>query len=297
MATLRRFLTGQYDWSGISARLLQSKAWYLGSLIGVGILTFLLILFYHLWYVKIAAGDLVRTSLGLEHMFPIIIYYTLVVILVPVLLLASRIHRVWLLTMNSPGQSKIPFSIYAAQAWIYLYESIGQPLMRKCPHKGRWLGHWLLAFGTVLMLAVKLFGLRWFQTDAIYPIYNPQRWLGYIGAICILYGIGDILGGRLSGQQEIYKETTFNDLVFPVLIVLVALSGLAAHAFRYSSVEMGCHYTYALHVIFATPLLLVEMSFGKWSHMVYRPLTLYFLAVKERAAHQAPAPEGVPNVI
>lgn len=297
MATLRRFLTGQYDWSGISARLLQSKAWYLGSLIGVGILTFLLILFYHLWYVKIAAGDLVRTSLGLEHMFPIITYYTLIVVLVPLALLASRIHRVWLLSMKAPGQSKIPFSIYAAQAWIYLYESVGQPLMRKCPHKGRWLGHWLLAMGTILMLAIKVFGLRWFQTDAIYPIYNPQRWLGYIGAICILYGIGDILGGRLSGQQEIYKETTFNDLVFPVLIVLVALSGLAAHAFRYSDIGMGCHYAYALHVILATPLLLVEMSFGKWSHMVFRPLALYFLAVKERAAQQAPAPEAVPNVI
>jgi hypothetical protein len=39
------------------------------------------------------------------------------------------------------------------------------------------------------------------------------------------------------------------------------------------------------------------MSFGKWSHMVYRPLALYFLAVKEKAAQQAPAAEVVPHAL
>ncbi len=155
--------------------------------------------------------------------------------------------------------------------------------MRKCPEKGRWLGHWMLALGTVMMLTIKTFGLRWFQTDNIYPIYNPQRWLGYLAAGFILYGIGDILVGRWRAQKEIYKETKFNDLVFPVLIVLTVLSGLAAHILRYAGFGLGCHYAYAMHVIIATPMLLIEMSFGKWSHMVYRPLALYFLAVRERA--------------
>jgi hypothetical protein len=35
------------------------------------------------------------------------------------------------------------------------------------------------------------------------------------------------------------------------------------------------------------------MAFGKWAHMIYRPLALYFHAVKQRAAQQAPAEEGV----
>jgi len=297
MATLRRYLTAQYDWSGISARLLQSKAWYLGALIGTAVFTFMLIVGYHLWYVKMAAGDFARTALGLDHMFPIIIYYTLVVTLVPLALLASRVHRVWALAMKAGGQPKIPFSIYVREAGFYLYESASQRFMRKCPKKGRFLGHYLLASGTVLMLIIKVCGLRWFQTDALYPIYNPQRWLGYIGAICILYGIADILGGRWRAEEEIYKETTFNDLVFPVLMALVVLTGLTAHVLRYSGIELGCHYAYALHIMAATPLLLVEMSFGKWSHMVYRPLALYFLDVRQRAARQAPAGEAIPNAI
>jgi hypothetical protein len=33
----------------------------------------------------------------------------------------------------------------------------------------------------------------------------------------------------------------------------------------------------------AVPMLLVEIPFGGSSHMIYRPLALYFAAVKERA--------------
>lgn len=296
MLTLRRFMSAQYDWSGIAAKLLQSKAWYVSSLISVAVFTFLLIVGYHLWYVAMPAGDFTRTAMGLEHMFPIITYYTLVVILLPLALLLSRVHRIWRLTMNGDGQ-KVPFAAYLEEAWIYVFQSVTHSLMRKCPQKGRWLGHWLLAFGTVVMLLIKTFALRWFQTDNIYHFYNPQRWIGYLAAGCILYGIGDILVGRWRAQKEIYKETKFHELVFPVLIVMTVFSGLTAHILRYCGFGLGCHYAYALHVIIATPMLLVEMSFGKWAHMIYRPLALYFLAVKERAARQAPAAEAVPNVI
>ena len=294
MMTLRRFLTAQYDWSGISARLLRSKTWYLSSLIGVALFTLLLIVGYHLWYVAMPVGQFATTPFGLDHMFPLITYYTLVVILLPLALLLSRVVRVWRCTMA--GQN-IPLSAYLSQAWTYVYQSVSHPLLRKCSEKGRWRGHWLLAFGTVLMLGIKTFGLRWFQTDNIYPFYNPQRWVGYLAAACILYGIGTILVERWRKQKEIYKETTFNDLVFPVLIVLVVLSGLTAHILRYLGLGLSCHYTYALHVVIATPLLLIEMSFGKWSHMIYRPLALYFLAVRERAQQQLAAPEGVPHAI
>lgn len=288
MITLRRFLTAQYEWTGIGSRLLQSRAWYLGSLLLVAVLTFLLIVGYHLLSVGMAAKDFSSTAFGLEHMFPIITYYTLAVVLLPLLLLLSRIFHIWQMTMGGEG---IGFSHYLHQAWVYIYELVAQSLMRKCPEHRRWFGHEVLAAGTVLMLTIKVFGLRWFQTDKIYPIYNPQRWVGYLAAACILYGIGDIAVGRWKAKKEIYKETHFHDLVFPVLIVLTVLSGLAAHCLRYLGFGLACHYAYALHVVVATSMLVIEMSFGKWSHMVYRPLALYFLAVKERASQQMAAAE------
>lgn len=297
MITLRRFLTAQYEWTGIGSRLLQSKAWYLGSLISAAVFTLLLIIGYHLWYVRMAVRDFATTPFGLEHMFPLMTYYTLTVILLPLLLLLSRVVHIWRLTMAGEGRARIPVFTYVAEAWVYAYEAMAQPLMRKCPEHGRWIGHQVLAIGTVMMLAIKVFGLRWFQTDNIYPVYNPQRWVGYLASAFILYGIGDILVGRLRAQKEIYKETSFRDLAFPVLLVSTVLSGLAAHIFRYAGFALTSHYAYALHVIIATPMLLVEMSFGKWSHMVYRPLALYFLAVRERVGRQVPAAEVIPHAL
>jgi len=297
MLTLRRFLSAQYDWTRIASKLLQSKAWYLGSLISVALIVLFLIVAYHLWYVGMAAKDFATTPFGLDHMFPLMTYYTLTVILLPLLLLFSRVFRIWRLTMGGERQARPPLSIYLLETWVYVYQSVTDSLMRKCPEKGRWLGHWMLAMGVVMMLTIKVFALRWFQTDNLYPVYHPQRWLGYLATGLILYGLGDIFVGRWRAQKEIYKETSFQDLVFPILLVLTVLSGLAAHMFRYAGFALTCHYIYALHIIIATPMLLVEMSFGKWSHMVYRPLALYFLAVRERAARQVPVGEAVPHVI
>jgi len=295
MATLRRFLSGQYERTGLAAKLLTSRAWYFGSLGFVAVLVVLLILGYHLWYVGLPLSGL-TTAMGLEHMFPIMTYYTLTVMLFPLLLLLSRVHRVWRLTM-SEQQPPIPFSVYILEVWMYVYQSVTHSLMRKCPEKGRWLGHWILALGTVMMLTIKVFALRWFQTDNIYPLYNPQRWLGYLAAGFIFYGVGDVLIGRIQAKKEIYKETRPEDLVFPILLVLTACSGLAAHILRYSGLGYAALLTYALHVIVATPMLVVEMPFGKAAHMIYRPLALYFQAVKERAAQLAPAQEAIGHVV
>ena len=295
MATLRRFLSGQYERTGMASKLLTSRAWYFGSLAFAAVLVVLLILCYHLWYVGLPFSGL-ATPLGMEHMFPIMTYYTLTVMLFPLLLLLSRVHRVWRLTMGGQ-QPPIPFSVYVVEAWTYVYQSVTHSLMRKCPERGRWLGHWILALGTVMMLTIKVFALRWFQTDNIYPLYHPQRWLGYLAAGFIFYGIGDILIGRVRAKKEIYKETRLEDMVFPILLLLTAFSGLAAHIFRYTGLAFATHCTYALHVIVATPMLVVEMPFGKAAHMMYRPLALYFQAVKERAAQLAPAGEVIGHVV
>jgi len=297
MLTLRRFLSAQYDWTGIASNLLQSKAWYLGSLLSVAFIVLFLIVGYHLWYVGMAAKDFATTPFGLDHMFPLMTYYTLTVILAPLLLLFSRVFRIWRLTMGGERQARVPLSLYVLEAWVYVYQSVTDSLMRKCPQKGRWLGHWMMASGVVMMLTIKVFALRWFQTDNLYPLYHPQRWLGYLATGLILYGLADIFAGRLRAQKEIYKESSFQDLIFPILLVLTVFSGIAAHTFRYDGFALTCHFMYALHIIIATPMLLVEMSFGKWSHMVYRPLALYFLAVKEKAAQQAPAAEVVPHAL
>jgi heterodisulfide reductase subunit C/quinone-modifying oxidoreductase subunit QmoC len=67
------------------------------------------------------------------------------------------------------------------------------------------------------------------------------------------------------------------------LLLLTALSGIAVHIFRYLDFPLTTHFTYAVHLAIAVPMLIVELPFGKLSHVMYRPLAIYFEAVRERA--------------
>jgi len=283
MMTTRRFLTAQYDRTGIASRILRSRAWYIGSLVSVAAVVLLLIVLYHVFYEELTLQELATTSLDLEHMFPIMTYFTLAVTIVPLLLLSSNAVRMWSLTMHRGGQKRIPISVYAAQAGTYLWNSVAQPLMRKCAERSRWKWHWLLAAGVAVKFAILVFALRWFQTDSVYPLYNPQRWVGYLVTISILLGAGGILLCHIRGVKEVCRTSTLEDVMFPILLLLTAASGIAVHLFRYAGLALTCHYAYALHVVVATPMLVVEIPFGKTSHMIYRPLAVYFQAVRERA--------------
>jgi hypothetical protein len=33
-------------------------------------------------------------------------------------------------------------------------------------------------------------------------------------------------------------------------------------------------------------MLIIELPFGRWSHMIFRPLAIYFQSVKEKAIYQ-----------
>jgi heterodisulfide reductase subunit C/quinone-modifying oxidoreductase subunit QmoC len=46
---------------------------------------------------------------------------------------------------------------------------------------------------------------------------------------------------------------------------------------------MPTYVTYVVHLMVAVPMLVVEVPFGKWSHLLYRPLALYLSAVQARA--------------
>jgi len=92
-----------------------------------------------------------------------------------------------------------------------------------------------------------------------------------------------IIASRARKHIDRHKFSEMTDMVFPVMLLLVAVSGIAVHLFRYAGWELICHYSYAVHLAITVPLLLIELPFGKWSHVMYRPLALYFQSVKERA--------------
>ena len=72
---------------------------------------------------------------------------------------------------------------------------------------------------------------------------------------------------------------------------MVTASAFAESAFLFKEGKV-CHFAYAIHLAIAVPLLVIEVPFGKLSHVIYRPLAIYFQAVSDRAAlARSEAPE------
>ncbi len=302
MATLRRYLAGRYDFSGLSSRMLRSKCWAILSLTAAALIFLALFACYHLVYAELTVDDMLSMPLGLEHMFGMIVDFTLVVVAIPLVVMAVNALRMYRYTMGKPSGERIPARHYFAEFKTMLSHAVSHENIRKCMAGAgvkRWKKHWLLGLAYSMKIVIIVFFLGWFQTDTLYPVYHPQRWIGYfIAAVLIAFPV-DILVGRMRKKEEIHRFTQASDLTFPVTMLLTAVSGLAVHVFRYADMPMACLYSYALHLAFAVSLLVIEMPFGKFSHVLYRPMALYFQSVRVLAAEaskprpEATAPAGV----
>jgi len=291
MMTLRRFLTAHYDWTGLSKRIYRSKFWEIGSMVLVGVFVLLLVGYYHIDTVGLEYGDLIASEFiteimaedFMQHMFGLIKSFTVLIFLVPVVILTTNAFRMHWYTMVKGNQLKIPFLVYLTEAKTLLLHAITQKRFKDCESDRRWLMHGLLVFGFVLMSVLLIFFLEWFQTDNIYPIYHPQRWLGYLATAALVIASAKIIIGRIRKRSEDHKVSKVSDWTLPVLLLLTAVSGIVLHIFRYLGYSFAVHFTYAIHLAIAAPLLVIEIPFGKLSHILYRPLAIYFNAVREKA--------------
>ncbi len=286
MATLRRYLAAQYDCTGLSARIYTSKGWAIGAPVFTGFLVLALAAGYHLLYAGMPFSELVTTSMGLEHMFGKITWFTLAVIFLPLAVLLSNAARMYRLTMGRGQAANIPLSVYLSEAGSALRYAVTQDRSGKCkgrPYEQRRIKHWFLIAGMALMFVLIAFFLRFFQTDAIYPVYHPQRLLGYIATAFLVFGAADILAGRIKKREKIHEHSEPSDYSLPVLILLAAVTGIAVHVLRYAGLGLAPHYAYLVHLCVAVPLMVVEVPFGKLSHAMYRPLAVFLQDVKDRA--------------
>lgn len=286
--TMRRWLTAQYDWTGLARKFYTSKVWEIGSILFVS--AFIVLMFV------LFAGPMQTDHVALNSFAPVrrIHYGDWVLAAFLSFFLLSNIFRMYQLTLRQGVKVKIPFSLYITELWTLIYHFVTQKRFEKCDdeqkgffQKKRWRNHWLLVSGYVTMFAMVVGFLPWFQTDNIYPLYHPQRWLGYYATIVLLYGGADILWGRIKQEHQSHRFSHLSDWIFPVLLLLTTASGILVHTFRYLDLPLATYYTYTIHLAILTPMLVLEVPFGKWSHLAYRPFAVYFQAVKEKALARA----------
>ena len=276
MMAMRRWLTAQYDWTGLSRKTYTSKLWMVGMLILAVVVVVVLAL--------ILRGPMVTSEVALNTFAPVEIIHTADLILAAVLgfFLLTNLARMYFMVMG--GETRIPINVYISEAWNLVVHLVTQKRFAECENsQQRWVNHLILVagYGTMFLLIVVF--LSWFQTDNIYPIYHPQRWLGYLAAGALVYGGIDAVLGRIQKRHQMHKYSHPSDWLFPILLVLLAVSGLVIHFVRYAGLPMTTYYAYVAHLAIMMMLYVTVGPMGTWAHLIYRPFAIYFQAVKAKA--------------
>lgn len=288
MMATRRWLTAAYDWTGLGRKFYTSVGWEIGSILVVAALVALGFLLWH--------GPVVTDHVALNTFAPVPVIDALDKLMAGALsfFLLTNLYRMHRWVMGNGEGVKAPASLYVTEAWRLAYQFFTQERFGKCNNRRRWHNHALLVSGYVLMLVMIVFFLPWFQTDKIYPITNPQRWLGYYATLALLWGTGAVLVGRLMKKTQIHRFSHLSDWIFPILLLLGAVTGILIHTFRYLGLPLATYTIYVIHLSLMVPMLVLEVPFGKWAHMAYRPFAIYLQAVKAKAAEKAVAATPVP---
>jgi hypothetical protein len=298
MMSIRRWLTAQYDVSGQGAKFYRSeRAMFISILRIVVINLFLLVLLY-----LFGIAHLVTDRVALNTVFPV--FWVWGAVLVHFTYLSARIL---LNIRNMAGhvlgkdlkEKKIPLSIYVSEFRTFVLHFLTQKRWRDCDGESRtaWLKHiiFMSGYGTMLTLIVPL--LWWFQTDNIYPLYNPQRWLGYYAAVVLIIFSVDVLVGRVRKQERRHKFSHPSDWMFPAFLLFGAVTGILINIFRYLGAvdpiwAWPTYIAYLIHVMAMVAMLDTEVGIGKWMHMMYRPLAMYLETVKKKAKEQSEVAAG-----
>ncbi len=289
MMSIRRYLTSKYDWTGISRLLYRSVFWEISILVFIAaVIVLLFTLPQNFGFGLLArAGAAPLSNVMLEHFAPVGIVDLgdrLMAVLLALLLLSNAARMFSGLVRGE----KIPFSLYITQFPHLIIQLLSQKNWKNCLSRDsvrNWLRHLFLVSGYAIMFILVVVFLPWFQIKD--TSIHWTSFLGYYATIVLLISTAWIIFDRMHKTTEMHKFSHFSDWLFPILLFLTALTGILLHIFRVSDLPMLTYITYMVHLAIVVPMLVVEVPFGKWSHLLYRPLAIYVSEVRNRARELA----------
>jgi hypothetical protein len=288
MMAVRRWLTSRYDWTGLSRRLYLSLSWEIGLLAVVAL--FVLGLFLVPGMMGLPFGFQAVKGPALEHVRldifapKLVVHYGdwLLALLLAFLLAINASRMVRFVLAGEPGL-KIPPRIWIVKLSELVVHFATQKRWLDCDNdtRIRWLQHLLLVSGYVTILLLVMVFLPWFQRDG--AEFHFTALFGYYSTAVLLGATVLAMRGRLRREEQVHRFSHATDWIFLVLLFLTALTGIALHLFRLLDLPLPTYVTYVIHLMIAVPMLVIEVPFGKWAHLAYRPLARYLVAVREAA--------------
>lgn len=274
MMAVRRWLTTQYDWTGLARRFYLSDAWELGALGFVALFVILLFVLFH--------GPIITDRVAVNSFAPVlwIEIGDLIMAVILSTFLLSNAFRMYRFIMSGV---KVPFWLYITEAKAFVLHFTTQKRWRECGEdRSRWMKHFLLVTGYLTMMALIIVFIRWFQVDD--SSWHFTSIFGYYATGVLLFITVEMFRSRLKKEETIHRYSHLSDWLFLILLFFTSLTGIMMHIVRLSGWPMGTYVMYVIHLAVAVPMLVIEVPFGKWSHLFYRPLAVFLATVREKAS-------------
>ncbi len=273
MMAVRRWLTAQYDRTGLARRLYLSKTWEIGALVVVALGVMLLFLLGH--------GPVITGRVSVNSFAPVL-WVEIGDLAMAAVLSAFLLSNAWRMARLVMGDTQAPLALYVSQARTFALNFLTQKRWRSCGEdRRRWRMHFILVTGYLTMMTLIIGCIRWFQVDD--DSWHFTSIFGYYATAVLLFVTVDMFRSRLKKEASIHRYSEFSDWLFLILLFSTTLTGILMHAVRLAGWPMGTYVLYVIHLAIAVPMLVVEVPFGKWSHLFYRPLAVFLAAVKEKA--------------
>jgi ferredoxin len=283
MMAARRYLTSRYDWTGFSRKFYTSAKFEITALFLVALFVGLGLLLCNTGHPNWLHADL--NSVWPSHQMELA---DLALAAGLAFLLMGNICRCTKAIMGELT-FKVPLGIYMGQFKEFVVHALTQKRFGQCGDRKQWVAHLLTMTGyaTIFLLVVVLLngltaeGWKFQRGWPEYPLYHPLRLLGYYATVAIMYGTTYALIGRLRRSKPIYRHSHPTDWLFLILLQLTTMTGIFIHFARLLDWPATTYTLYLIHLMVAVPMLVLEVPFGKWAHLAYRPLVLYLMKVKE----------------
>jgi ferredoxin/nitrate reductase gamma subunit len=285
MMSVRRWLTAQYDFTGIARLFYLSPAAHVAVMLAIALLTGAGFVAYGLVWgggsLAVYHGPGAFLPEPAVHVFDWAMGGTLL------LLLMMNCARMWWCTMRSGDGPSIPATTYLRHFLLLPVHFFTQRRYRQCKSARPWAIHLVLMMSYVTMLVLIVFFLPQMQ-------HGPEvRWsvhaFGYVAAIGLLVGVILALRGRVQRRAAHQQRSHPSDWIFLIMLLLLVVSGIVQHVLHRAGLPAAANVAYLAHLMVVAPFEITQVPFGKWSHLAYRPLAMYFARVREAALEALPA--------